>query len=139
MCSVKCFFHIIQTKVRVKATACGQAVLHVHAQVPLADHVCGIPRLLHELRQQFLIQRNAVRLAGPDDLVLHTGVDLKFKDKHKRLRRNLQFSKKGTKSLKNRKEENNSLCGGDDSNRSFKINVLTLSCSPFHQHLLLYY
>lgn len=64
------------TKVRVKAPASGQTLLLVHAEVPLAHHVRGIARLLHQLRQQFLIQRHAVGLTGPDDLVLHACVNL---------------------------------------------------------------
>lgn len=67
----------IQTKVCVETPARGQAVFLVHAQVPLAHHVRGVARLLHELRQQLLIQRDAVGLAGPDDLVLHARVDLR--------------------------------------------------------------
>lgn len=65
------------TEVCVKAPACGQAVLLVHAQVPLAHHVRGVARLLHQLGQQFLVQRHAVRLTGPDDLVLHACADLR--------------------------------------------------------------
>lgn len=64
------------TKVRVKAPASGQALLLVHAEVPLAHHVRGVARLLHQLRQQFLIQGHAVGLTGPDDLVLHARVNL---------------------------------------------------------------
>lgn len=70
------------TKVRVKAAACWQAVLLVHAQVPLAHHVCGVPRLLHQLGQQFLLQRDTVGLTGPDDLVLHARVDLRTRLKN---------------------------------------------------------
>lgn len=54
----------------------GQAVLLVHAQVPLAHHVGGVARLLQELGQQLLVQRDAVGLTRPDDLVLHARVDL---------------------------------------------------------------
>lgn len=72
----------LYTKVCVKASACGEAVLLVHAQVPLAHHVRGVARLLHQLGQQFLIQRHAVRLTGPDDLVLHACVDLKEETKY---------------------------------------------------------
>lgn len=64
------------TKVRVKAPASGQTLLLVHAEVPLAHHVRGVARLLHQLRQQFLIQGHAVGLTGPDDLVLHACVNL---------------------------------------------------------------
>lgn len=71
------FYYLIQTKVRVKAAARGQAVFLVHAQVPLAHHVRVVARLLQQLRQQFLIQRDAIRLARPDDLVLHARVDLR--------------------------------------------------------------
>lgn len=77
------FLRFIFTKVGVKAAACGQAVLLVHAQVPLAHHVRGVPRLLHQLGQQLLLQRDAGRLTGPDDLVLHARVDLsRTKQRH---------------------------------------------------------
>lgn len=68
---------IKSTKEGVKTTACGQAVLLVHAQVPLAHHVRSVARLLHQLRQQFFIQRHTVGLTRPDDLVLHACVDLR--------------------------------------------------------------
>jgi len=65
------------TKVCVEAAARGQTLLLVHAQVPLAHHVCVVARLLHALRQQFLLQRHTVGLTGPDDLMLHARVDLR--------------------------------------------------------------
>lgn len=65
------------TKVGVEASASGQTVLLIHAQMPLANHVSIITSFSHQLRQEFLFQGHAVRLAWPDDLVLHTCTDLK--------------------------------------------------------------
>lgn len=42
----------------------------------------GIARLLHQLREQFFIQRHTAGLAWPDDLVLQASVDLKEKTKN---------------------------------------------------------
>ena len=64
------------TKKAVEAPSGGQAVLPVHAQVPLPHHVGVIAGLPQELRQQLLLKWNTVWLARPDDLVLHACVDL---------------------------------------------------------------
>lgn len=70
------FYFFSFTKICIKTPACGQALLFVHAEVPLSHHVRGIASLLHQLGEELLIQGHAVGLAGPDDLVLHACVDL---------------------------------------------------------------
>lgn len=51
----------------------------------------GIACLLHQLREQFFIQRHTVGLTGPYDLVLHARVDLRSQKK-KNLRIKCVFS-----------------------------------------------
>lgn len=63
-------------KVRVEATASGQALLLVEAQVPLADHVGGVAELLQSLGEGDLVEGQAVGLTGTDDGVLQAGVNL---------------------------------------------------------------
>ena len=63
-------------KVGVEASASGQALLLVEAQVPLADHVGGVAELLQSLGEGDLVKGQAVGLAGPDDGVLQASVNL---------------------------------------------------------------
>ena len=48
----------------------------VEAQVPLAQHVCGVAGLLQPLGQGTEVGGQAAGLAGPDDGVLEASVDL---------------------------------------------------------------
>lgn len=54
-------------KVCVEATAGGKALLLVEAQVPLADHVSGVAKLLQSLREGDLVKGQAAGLARPND------------------------------------------------------------------------
>lgn len=60
----------------VKAALGGHAAAFVEAQVPLAHHVGGVPRLPELLWQCDVLQGQTVGLGGPDDRVLEARVDL---------------------------------------------------------------
>lgn len=67
----------------------------------------GIACLLHQLREQLLIQRYTVGLTGPYDLVLQASVDLKSKGEKKEKKINKLLGKKYVFSLQ--KEESSEL------------------------------
>lgn len=74
-----------RTEEGVKPSPGGHAFWPVEAQVPLADHVCGIASLLELLREGGIVQREAVGLRGSYDGVLEPGVYLIPGQKRKEL------------------------------------------------------
>lgn len=65
-----------RTKVGMKAATSGETVTFVEAQMPFTHHVRGVAGLLEALWQGDHVKRQTVGLAGPDDRMLETRVDL---------------------------------------------------------------